>query len=53
MGGNRIGGNIPPSLGNFIQLELLNLSSNDLVGEIPKEFERMTGASGIASNSLT
>ncbi|KAJ0800037.1 putative protein kinase RLK-Pelle-LRR-XI-1 family [Helianthus annuus] len=42
MGGNRIEGSIPPSLGNSIQLGLLNLSFNNFVGEIPKEFGRLT-----------
>ncbi|KAJ0800042.1 putative protein kinase RLK-Pelle-LRR-XI-1 family [Helianthus annuus] len=42
MGGNRIQGSIPPSLGNSIQLGLLNLSFNNFVGEIPKEFGRLT-----------
>ncbi|KAJ9544352.1 hypothetical protein OSB04_024059 [Centaurea solstitialis] len=41
MGGNRISGSIPPFLSP--KLQVLNLSSNDLVGEIPKEFGRMSG----------
>ncbi|PWA90724.1 leucine-rich repeat receptor-like protein kinase family protein [Artemisia annua] len=39
MGYNNISGSIPPEIGNSIQV--LDLSSNHLVGQIPKEFGQM------------
>ncbi|KAI3755103.1 hypothetical protein L1987_54897 [Smallanthus sonchifolius] len=51
MGGNRIQGNIPPSLGNSIQLGVLNLSFNDMVGEIPKEFGKMARMQTLVLNN--
>ncbi|KAJ0801558.1 putative protein kinase RLK-Pelle-LRR-XI-1 family [Helianthus annuus] len=51
MGGNRIRGNLHPSMGNMIQLEVVKLSFNNLVGEIPKEFERLTRLGNLYLNN--
>ncbi|KAM3266999.1 hypothetical protein P3L10_003994 [Capsicum annuum] len=39
---NRIGGSIPPEIGNVKGLLGLDLSSNHLIGQIPKEFGKLT-----------
>ncbi|KAL8458826.1 hypothetical protein ACS0TY_036362 [Phlomoides rotata] len=44
LGANRLGGSIPPSIGLGVEaqnLRLLNLSSNGLIGDVPKEFGKL------------
>ena len=42
MAGNNITEGIPPEIGDSIQLQMFDLSSNQLVGVLPKEFGKLT-----------
>jgi len=52
---NQLTGEIPPEIGNLIDLTYLNLRSNQLTGEIPEEIENLTNLTylGLYSNQLT
>ncbi|XP_023537633.1 probable LRR receptor-like serine/threonine-protein kinase At3g47570 [Cucurbita pepo subsp. pepo] len=55
MGGNRMYGNIPPSISNLRGLSLLNLSDNLLSGEIPPQIGKlgMLQMLGLARNRFS
>jgi len=50
-----LSGEIPPEVGDLINLTYLNLFSNELVGEIPVEFENLTNLTilNLMDNQLT
>ncbi|XP_022768688.1 putative receptor-like protein kinase At3g47110 [Durio zibethinus] len=55
MGGNRISGNIPPSIAQLSGLTLLNLSYNSISGEIPPEIGKLEKLQmlGLAGNQIS
>jgi len=55
LGGNDLTGNIPPELGNLINLKNLTLYFNDLIGSIPPELGNLINLTdlGLDSNDLT
>jgi predicted Ser/Thr protein kinase len=55
MGGNRIYGNIPASIGHLTGLALLNLSGNSISGEIPPEIGWLEELQmlGLAKNQIS
>lgn len=55
MGGNRIYGNIPTSVGELSGLTLLNLSYNSVSGEIPTEMGQLENLQmlGLAGNKMS
>ncbi|OEL15433.1 putative LRR receptor-like serine/threonine-protein kinase [Dichanthelium oligosanthes] len=55
LGGNRISGQIPPSIGRLISLTLLNISYNQLSGSIPSEIVHLKQLTmlGLSGNKLS
>ncbi|KAL6204539.1 hypothetical protein ACLB2K_021806 [Fragaria x ananassa] len=55
MGGNRISGNIPASVGRLTSLTLLNVSYNSISGEIPTEIGQLENLQelSVAGNDLS
>ena len=55
LGGNRINGQIPLSIGSLTSLTLLNMSYNQLSGSIPSEIGRLSQLTvlGLAGNKLS
>lgn len=54
-GGNRLGGPIPPELGELANLEMLSLDSNELSGSIPPELGKLANLKtlSLSRNRLT
>ncbi|KAG5617833.1 hypothetical protein H5410_017657, partial [Solanum commersonii] len=52
---NRIGGNIPREISNLVNLNLLDIGSNNFIGSIPDSIGRITnlGALSLVNNLLT
>uniref|UniRef100_M1B8F4 non-specific serine/threonine protein kinase n=2 Tax=Solanum tuberosum TaxID=4113 RepID=M1B8F4_SOLTU len=52
---NRIGGNIPREISNLVNLNLLDIGSNNFIGSIPDSIGRLTnlGALNLVNNLLT